>query len=357
LKTLMFLSRDGSLGSMVQTLFCLLASLGSSFRDQRELALENLAMRQQLAILKRTHSHPQLSNTDRLFWVSLSRLWQGWKDSLIIVKPDTVVRWHRKGFALYWKRLSRQKRSGRPGTGKEIRDLIRKIAKANPLWGSPRVHGELLKLGIHISERTVARLMPRSTKPPSQTWRTFLDNHLLELVSIDFLVVPTATFRILFVLIVLAHNRRRVVHFNVTEHPTAAWTGEQLIQAFPDGTEPQYLLRDRDRIYGEVFRERVRVMGIEEVLTAPRSPWQNPFAERLNGTIRRDCLNHVIVLGESHLRRTLARYFRYYHKYRTHLSLAKDSPETRTVQDADFGPVVEISEVGGLHHHYERRVA
>jgi putative transposase len=199
--------------------------------------------------------------------------------------------------------------------------------------------------------------MPKSTKPPSQTWLTFLDNHLLELVSLDFIVVPTATFRILFVLIVLAHNHRRVVHFNVTEHPTAAWTGEQLIQAFPDGTEPRYLLRDRDRIYGEAFRERVRAMGIEEILTAPRSPWQNPFAERLNGTIRRDCLNHVIVLGESHLRRTLARYFRYYHKYRKHLSLAKNSPKTRAVQNADFGPVVEISEVYGLHHHYNRRAA
>jgi transposase InsO family protein len=179
----------------------------------------------------------------------------------------------------------------------------------------------------------------------------------LDLVSIDFLVVPTATFRILFVLIVLAHNRRRVVHFNVTEHPTAMWTAEQIIQAFPDATEPRYLLRDRDGIYGEVFTERVRAIGIKEVLTAPRSPWQNPFAERLIGTIRRDCLNHLIVLGESHLRRTLTRYFHYYHKYRTHLSLDKDTPETRAIQDANLGPVVELSEVGGLHHHYERQAA
>jgi putative transposase len=175
------------------------------------------------------------------------------------------------------------------------------MAGANPLWGSPRVHGEILKLGIHISERTVARLMPERRKPPSQTWRTFLDNHLLDLVSIDFMVVPTATFRILFVLIVLAHHRRRVVHFNVTEPPTALWTAEQIVQAFPDGTEPRYLLRDRDGVYGKDFRERVKAMGIEEVITAPRSLWQNPFAERLLGTVRRDCLDHVIVLGETPL--------------------------------------------------------
>ena len=281
---------------MMETLFCLIASLRSLLRDRRELALENLALRQQLAILARTHAHRRLRKTDRLFWVWLSRLWKGWQEMLIVVKPDTVVRWHRKGFALYWTRLSRKSHSGRPGTGKEIRDLIRKIALANPLWGSPRVHGELLKLGIHISERTVARLMPMRKKPPSQIWRAFLDNHLKDLVSIDFLVVPTATFRVLFVLIVLAHDRRRVVHFNVTEHPTALWTAEQIIQAFPDGTEPRYLLRDRDGIYGEAFRECVKAMGMEEVITAPWSPWQNPFVERLLGTVRRDCLNHVIVL-------------------------------------------------------------
>ncbi len=275
----------------------------------------------------------------------------------MVVKPDTVVRWQRRGFALYWTRLSSENHIGRPGTGKEIRDLIRKIALANPLWGSPRIHGELLKLGMDISERTVARLMPKRKKPPSQTWRVFLDNHLRDLVSIDFLVVPTATFRVLFVLVVLAHQRRRVVHFNVTEHPTALWTAEQVIQAFPDGSEPRYLLRDRDGIYGEDFSERVKAMGIEEVITAPRSPWQNPFAERLLGTVRRDCLNHVIVLGETHLRRTLTRYLRYYHNFRTHLSLEKDAPTPRAIQDANLGPVIEVPEVGGLHHHYQRRAA
>ena len=342
---------------MIKALFCLVALLRVGFKQRFELALENLALRQQLAVLNHTQKHLRLRKIDRLFWIWLSRIWESWKESLIIVKPDTVTRWHRKGFALYWNWLSRKNRIGRPGTEREIRELIRKMANANPLWGSPRVHGELLKLGIKISERTVARLMPKRRKPPSQTWRAFLDNHLSELVSIDFMIVPTATFRVLFVLVVMAHHRRRVIHFNVTQHPTALWTAEQMIQAFPNGTEPRYLLRDRDGIYGAEFRERVKATGIEEVVTAPRSPWQTPFIERLIGTLRRDCLNHVIVLGEAHLRRTLSRYFRYYHKFRTHLSLEKDAPETRPVQPQDLGSVIEFSEVGGLHHRYERRAA
>jgi putative transposase len=203
----------------------------------------------------------------------------------------------------------------------------------------------------------VARLIPKKKNPPSQTWRTFLDNHVRDLVATDFFVVPTATFRVLFVLVVLAHDRRRVVHFKVTEHPTARWTGKQIIQAFPGGSEPQYLLRDRDSIYGSEFRERIRATGIEEIRTAPRSPWQNPFCERLIGSVRQDCLNHVIILGESHLRRIPARHFRYYHKYRTHLSFAKDAPEPRAIQETGRGRVIEVPEVGGLHHHCERRVA
>jgi transposase InsO family protein len=341
---------------MMDALILLFSFLKSGLKNQTELALENLALRQQLTILKRNRPHVRLKKGDRLFWACLSHFWQNWRESLILVKPETVVRWHRRGFAIYWTRLSKH-HAGRQGTSKEFRDLVRKMADANPTWGSPRIHGELLKLGIKISERTVARLMPKKRNPPSQTWRTFLDNHVRDLVSIDFFVVPTATFRVLFVLVVLAHDRRRVVHFNVTEHPTARWTGEQIIQAFPGGSEPRYLLRDRDSIYGSEFRERIRATGIEEIRTAPRSPWQNPFCERLIGSVRRDCLNHVIILGESHLRKILARYFDYYHKYRTHLSLDKDAPERRPIQDAKLGEVIEIPEVGGLHHHYERRAA
>jgi transposase InsO family protein len=231
------------------------------------------------------------------------------------------------------------------------------MAAANPLWGAPRIHGELLKLGIDVAERTVSRLMPKRCPEPSQTWRTFLANHVPDLVSIDFLTVPTARLRVLLVLVVLAHHRRRVVHFNVTEHPTAAWAAQQIVDAFPDDSAPLYLLRDRDQVYGQKFRHRVKGMGIEEVLTAPHSPWQNPFAERLIGSIRRECLSHVLVLGVRHLHRVLARYFDYYHRARTHLSLDKDAPDVRSVELPEAGRIVEIPEVGGLHHRYVRRAA
>jgi putative transposase len=224
-------------------------------------------------------------------------------------------------------------------------------------WGAPRIHGELLKLGIQVSERTVSRLMPKPKTAPSQTWRTFLENHVHDLVSIDFFTVPTTKLRVLFVFIVLSHERRRVVHFNVTEHPTAAWTAQQIIEAFPDDTPPRYLIRDRDGIYGEYFQVRVHGMGIEEVRTAPRSPWQNPYGERVIGSIRRECLNHVMVINENHLRRILKGYFRYYHQSRTHLSLGKDAPESREVQTDKRASIVSIPQVGGLHHRYERRAA
>jgi putative transposase len=232
------------------------------------------------------------------------------------------------------------------------------MAAANPLWGAPPgIHGELLKLGIEVAERTVSRLIPKRPTPPSQTWRTFLTNHVRNLVSIDFFTVPTAQLRVLFVLIILAHHRRRVLHFNVTEHPTAAWTAQQIVDAFPEDTAPAYLLRDRDAIYGDAFRQRVKGMKIEEVLTAARSPWQNPFAERLIGSIRRDCLDHVIILSERQLRRILTRYFAYYHHTRTHLALTKDAPYGRAVEPPELGKVISIREVGGLHHRYVRQAA
>jgi len=225
------------------------------------------------------------------------------------------------------------------------------------LWGAPRVHGELLKLGIEFSERSVSRWMPKRPKPPSQTWRAFLDNHISDLVSIDFFTVPTATFRVLFVFIVLAHERRRIVHFNVTEHPTAEWTSQQMVEAFCGEDAPRFMIRDRDGVYGLAFRERVRALAMEEIITSPQSPWQNPYAERVIGTIRRECLDHVIVLGEKHLRRIVRRYVSYYHKARTHLALSKDAPQTRSVQPPEKGMVIEFPEVGGLHHRYERRAA
>jgi transposase InsO family protein len=231
------------------------------------------------------------------------------------------------------------------------------MSRANRLWGAPRIHGELLKLGIDVAQATVSKYMVLRGKPPSQTWRSFLDNHVKDLVSIDFFTVPTVTFQVLFVLVILRHDRRQVVHFNVTDSPTARWTAQQIVEAFPWDTAPRYLLRDRDGIYGHEFTNRVEHMGIRQVKTAPRSPWQNPFAERLIGTLRRDCLDHVIVFGEVHLRRVLRDYLVYYHGCRTHLSRDKDSPEPRPVEPPDHGEIVETSMVGGLHHRYSRRAA
>jgi putative transposase len=342
---------------MMLTILRLLSPIPTALRLRSELALENLALRQQLAVLNRRHRRPKLWRSDRIFWLLLSRSWVHWKEALVIVKPETVLRWHRKRFASCWTRISRQNRPGRPGKDREIRDLIRKMAESNPLSGAPRVHGELLKLGIDILERTVSRWMPRRTKPPSQNWRAFLDNHIEELVSMDFFTVPTATFRVLFVLIILAHHRRRILHFNVTEHPTAEWTAQQMVEAIGDGESPRYLIRDRDGVYGLMFQDQVKSLDIEEVVTAPRSPWQSPYVERVIGTLRRECLDHVIVIGETHLRRIVRRYVNYYHRARTHLALEKDAPEPCSIQPPEQERVIEIPEVGGLHHRYERRAA
>jgi putative transposase len=335
----------------------LLAPARSAIRTRANLAIENLALRHQLAVLRRRRPRPPLAWTDRLFWIALSRTWSRWRDALMIVRPDTVVRWHRSAFRRFWTWSSRRP-PGRPPIDRHTRNLVRHMAKVNPLWGAPRIHGELLKLGVTISERQVSRLMQRAPrKPPSQTWRTFLTNHVGTLASIDFFTVPTAAFRLLYVFVVLAHNRRRVLHFNVTEHPTAAWTAQQIVEAFPEDHAPKYLMRDRDSIYGTAFRTRLTGMGIDEVLSAPRTPWQNPFVERLIGSIRRECLDHVIVLRERHLRGILASYFAYYHGSRTHLSLVKDAPDPRPMMSTNLGHVIELPEVGGLHHRYERRAA
>jgi transposase InsO family protein len=341
---------------MLHLLYLLLATARSSLKPQRELALENLALRQQLAIVQRKTKRPKLSKADRAFWVALRRLWPDWQNALLIVKPQTVIGWHRRGFKLYWTWKSRH-RTGRPPIDAEIRTLIRRIARENPTWGAPRVHGELLMLGLQVGEATVSRYMPLRRKPPSQTWRAFLQNHTQDLVSIDFFVVPTATFRVLYVFLVLEHERRRIVHFNVTDAPSAQWTGQQLVNAFPHDSAPKYIIRDRDKIYGVHFVRRVRAMGIEQVLTAPRSPWQNPYCERVIGTLRRDCLDHVIVLGEQHLRRILRKYLEYYHGSRIHLALGKDTPEFRKRESPDGGKVIALPMVGGLHHRYTRRAA
>lgn len=338
----------------------LLSLLCFGRQDATGLVLENLALRQQLAVLQRSVKRPRLRRRDRAFWVLLSRVWTNWRSALTIVKPDTVVRWHRKGFKLYWRWKSRKRGPGRPPVSPEIRALIRQMAEANPLWGAPHIHGELLKLGIEISERTVSNLMPRTTRrPPSQTWMTFLRNHMDSMAAVDFFTVVTATFGILYVFIVLSHDRRRMLHFNVTTNPTAEWTATQIVQAFPWDTAPRYLLRDRDSIYGEVFRGRLKGMGVREVLISPQSPWQNPFVERLVGSLRRECLDHVIIFSENHLRRLLREYINYYHHDRTHYSLDKDTPFHRPIapKPSDDARIVAVPRLGGLHHRYEWRDA
>ncbi len=307
-------------------LLAILSILRDSFRGRAELQLELLALRHQLATLKLTTPRPALRPADRILSVILSRILPSWREVLVIVKPDTVVGWHRKGFRLFWGWKSRRRRGGRPTVPRKLRDLIRRMSRENPLWGAPRIHGELLKLGIEVSQATVSKYMACHPRPPSQTWLTFLRNHMHCTASMDFFVLPTATFRLLFVFIVLHHERRRVVHFGVTAHPTASWIKQQVTEAFPWETAPRYLIRDRDSVYGMVVRARIKAMGIDEVVTAPRSPWQNPYAERVIGSIRRECLDHLIVLSERQLRRVLASYLDYYHRSRTHLISEQGQP-------------------------------
>ncbi len=240
------------------------------------LVAENLALRHQLTVLSRSVKRPKLRNGDRLFWVLLSRLWRGWESSLYTLQPATVVKWHREGFKRYWRWRSRTKKSGRPTIEAEIRDLIRQMSRENPLWGAPRILSELRLLGYEVAERTVAKYIVRSKKPPSQTWKAFLNNHVPDIVAIDLFTVPTVTFRILFCFIVLRHDRRRVVHFNVTEHPSQQWTTQQIIDAFPYDEAPRYMIRDHDATYGQSFRHRIKHMGVRQVVIARRSPWQSP---------------------------------------------------------------------------------
>jgi putative transposase len=297
------------------------------------VSLENVALRHQLAVLQRSVGRPQLRPWDRLVWVGLSQLWAGWRARLVIVQPATGLAWHRQGFQLYWRWKSRRRAAGRPPLDLALRTLIRRRARENPTWGRRRIQAEPRFLGYEVAGLTVAKYMRRPSPRPSSTWRTF---------------------NLLFGFLILRHDRRELVHVNATDHPTAAWAAHQLVESFPDKTAPKYLLRDRDAIYGKVFVRRVKGLGMSEILIAPRAPWQNPFAERVSGSIRRECLDHVIVLNERHLRRLLRRYVAYYNATRPHQSLHNQSPDPREVQTLANGRIVAIPQVGGLHHRYQR---
>src|SRR5262245_19718781 len=318
------------------------------------VALENVALRHQLMVLQRSVARPRLRRRDRIFWVCLSWLWSNWRASLILVRPATVVAWHRQGYQLYWRWKSRPRSPARPSLDLELRTLIRRMARDNPTWGRRRVQAELRFLGYHVAALTVAKYMRRPSHPPSPRWRAFLAAHRHEIAAVDFFVVPTLTFRLLFGFVILRHDRRDLVHLGVTDHPTAAWAAHQIVHAFPDETAPAYLLRDRDAIYGAAFERRVESMGIHQVVIAPRAPWQNPFAERVIGSIRRECLDLVVVLNERHLRHLLRLYLAYYNVARPHQSLGNDSPRRRQVQPRLSRRIVIVPEVGGLHHRHER---
>jgi putative transposase len=340
----------------MSVLISFLTMLAGVVRSRAALHIELLALRHQLQVLQRTRPRQlRLTKADRWLWAWLSTSWPSWRTALIIVKPETVIAWHRQGLRLWWRWKSRR-RTGRPSVPADVRSLIRTMSQANPLWGAPRIHGELLKLGFDVCQASVAKYMIRRATPPSQTWRTFLANHLQQIAAADFFVVPTATCRLLFVLVILAHERRRVVHVAVTDHPTAAWTAQQLREAFPWNEAPRYLVHDRDSAF-HAWTTTAAAIGIEEILTAPRAPWQNAYAERLIGSIRRECLDHVIIANERGLRRALKAYVEYYLESRTHLSLGKDAPISRSVAAPDDGAIVAIPHLGGLHHRYERRAA
>jgi putative transposase len=332
----------------------LFASIATWFRSRVSMQIEIVALRHQVAVYKQTVSRPRLRPSGRLLWAWLSRLWPGWQDALAFVQPRTVIAWQKKRFRDHWRRLSQQGQPGRPVITPEVRELIRDMWRSNPTWGSPRIVGELRTLGLNVAKSTVEKYRPTCHTPSSPHWRAFLHNHVKDIVACDFFTVPTVTFQVLFVFIVLAHERRRIVHFHITEHPTAQWTAQQIVEAFPWDAAPRYLVRDRDSIYGTTFQQRVEHLGMEEVKIALHSPWQNPYAERVIGSIRRECLNEIIVLNERHLRHILHSYVDYYHHWRTHQSLEMDAPEPRAIQLPVVGPVRKLPEVGGLHHHYER---
>jgi transposase InsO family protein len=332
--------------SLIRLLYC-----------RRDLLLENLALRQQLAVLKARNPRPGLSAADKLFWVWARRFWTGWEKALLVVTPETVVRWHRAGFRLYWTWLSRHKvRLGRKRISKEVRDLIFQMVAENPTWGAPRIHGELRILGFEMSERTVSRWVRRAPRnsEPAKRWLTFLRNHREAIAAMDFFTVPTFTFGVLYCFFVIAHDRRQILHFNVTRNPTSSWVIQQLRETFPYESAPKYLIFDSDTKFDWGVVAAVTAIGAKPARTSFRSPWQNGIAERWVESCRREILDHVIAFNERHLRRLLAEYVHYYHEDRTHLGLQKETPLRRANWSrCGSERVVSRSRLGGLHHRYD----
>jgi transposase InsO family protein len=337
---------------MMAIAFLFVRMLFDCFKSRRRLEAEILVLRHQVNVLqRRTPRRLHLRWADRALFIWLYRRCPRLLDAITIVRPETVVRWHRMGFAAYWRWKSRSP-GGRPRIGKEVRDLIRRMSFENPLWGAPKIHGELLKLGIEVAQSTVSIYMVPRRGRPLQTWKTFVRNHVEGIASIDLFVVPTISFEQLFAFLVLGHRRRRLLWTAVTRNPTAEWLARQITEAFPWDSAPEYLIRDNDRAFGGVFKARVRAMGIRDRPTSFRAPWQNGYVERLIGSIRRECTDHLIVVNAEHLQRILAKYATYYNEVRTHVSLGKDAPDTRPIER--FGDIGAHPILGGLHHRYAR---
>jgi len=343
---------------MLRLLNLLITSSFHFFRSRRSLLIENLALRQQLAVLGRKRPKPRFRPSDRLFWVLLRRIWMGWKRALILVQPETVIRWHRAGFKMYWTWLSRHRTgAGRKCVGKELRELIFRMVAENPTWGAPRIHGELKMLGLDISERTVLRWMKKAPRnpEPAKRWVAFLNNHREAIAAMDFFTVPTLTFGVLYCFFVIAHDRRRILYFNVTRYPTSAWVIQQLRETFPYDAAPRCLIFDRGSSFNEAVVDAIKSFGIQPKRISFKSPWQNGVAERWVGACRRDLFDHVIVLNERHLKRLMIEYLRYYHADRTHRGLDKQTPNRRHAARGitSGGRVVATPRLGGLHHRYD----
>ncbi len=337
---------------MVALLCFFLALLASPFKSRSRLEAENAALRRQLIVLQRkVPGRVHFTNSDRLFFIQLYRWFPSILKAITIIRPETLVRWHRAGFRRYWRWKSRSL-GGRPKIGADLRALIQRMSVENLLWGAPRIHGELLKLGFAVAQSTVAKYMTKRREPSSQGWGTSLRNHAPHIAAMDLFVVPTIGFDLLYVLVIVRLARRELVWINVTPHPTAEWIARQITEAFPWNEAPRYLIRDQDKVYGPAVTRRIRAMGSRDKPIAPGSPWQNGFAERMIGSIRRECVDHIVVLSQAHLRRTAQAYARYYNEIRTHRSLDKDAPISCPVQQ--IGRIIPHALLGGLHHQYVR---
>lgn len=338
--------------------------LGFRFRSRASLELEVIALRHQLKLIERQRRRKRerrnriATLSDRIFWVILYRLWPACLKYLVVLKPDTVIKWHYKGFRLFWSLRSRRRGYPVRASTLEAREIIRRMQAENPLWGAGRISGEIHNLGIEMDRKYVWKQMRKFNHTPGPGWTTFLKNHMSETAAADFFVAITATYRFLYGFLIIDHHRRRIIHFEVTAKPNQNWVIGQVVKTFRNVRRPRFLITDNDPMFGRKLRHRLKQMGIEQHCITPYSPWENFYVERVIGTFRRECLDHIIPLSESHLRRVVSSYVRYYNGTRPHKALRHDSPDFRLVQDKSKGQkIIAIPEVGGLHHRYERRAA